>query len=385
MTKLNKGDFVVVDPGKHEVKGMVFTKTGTIKGVFSFPSKSVKVRSFNNSESSSPKQFRYEFKKKKFLIGEGVVAEYDTDVNKTNEHHRRCVYASVSNLVGNNGESVNLVIGAPTNDYEMDESIDEYKDLIIGDNDGKVEFVVNDTPKSFKIMSETMAVFPEGMAVLPRAMKKNPTKIHVVDIGGQNVNYRLYDEKGNTLKPFSLDYAGMNKLELYLKEEMRFAIPLHSLDISSIDWNRAISAGCIVEVDNLVKNDKNFEMIGFDDSAEFMDETVQAFISRELVTPLAQRSIDLKSAGHTFLFTGGGSLRLENYLMKMFARNWHNMEISKTAKWDNCISYAMRYMSKIEKDKNVVRKAVVKIVKETKHPDFEENHNLLKIEEPSLG
>lgn len=385
MAKLIKGDFIVVDPGKHEVKGMVFTRTGSIKGVFSFPSKSMKVRSFNNTESSSPKQFRFELNKKKFLIGEGVVAEYDTDVNKTNEHHRRCVYASVSSLVGDNGEQVNLVIGAPTNDYEMDESIDEYKELMIGDNNGKIEVKVNNEDKSFRIVPETLEVFPEGMAVLPRAMRKNPTKIHVIDIGGQNVNYRLYDEKGNTLTPFSLDYAGMNKLELYLKEEMRFAIPLHSLDISSIDWNRAISAGRIQEVDNLVKNNKNFEMIGFEDSAEFMDETVQAFINRELVIPLAQRSIDLKSAGHAFLFTGGGSLRLEHYLKKMFARNWDNMEISKTAKWDNCISYAMRYMSKIEKDKKVVTKAVVKIVKETKHPDFEENHNLLKLEEPILG
>lgn len=385
MAKLIKGDFIVVDPGKHEVKGMVFTRTGSIKGVFSFPSKSMKVRSFNNTESSSPKQFRYEYNRKKYLIGEGVVAEYDTDVNKTNEHHRRCVYASVSALVGNNNEQVNLVIGAPTNDYEMDESIDEYKDLMLGAENGKIKVTVNNEDKSFRIVEDALEVFPEGMAVLPRAMRQNPNKIHVIDIGGQNVNYRLYDEKGNTLTSFSLDYAGMNKLELYLKEEMRFAIPLHSLDISSIDWNRAISNGRIVEVDNFAKNNKNFEMIGFEDSVEFMDETVQDFITRELVTPLAQRSIDLKSAGHAFLFTGGGSLRLENYLKKMFAKNWDNMEISKTAKWDNCISYAMRYMSKIEKDKKVVTKAVVKIVKETKHPDFEENHNLLKLEEPILG
>lgn len=384
MARLAKGDFIVVDPGKHEVKGMVFTKTGTIRGVFSFPSKMKKVRSFNNTESSSNKQFRLEHNKRKYIVGEGVIAEYDTDVNKTNQHHQRCVYTSVSSLVGNSNETVNLVIGAPTNDFEVDESIEDYKNLMFGDNKGKVELTLNNTPKSFTINQESMEVYPEGMAVLPRAMRKNPGKIHVVDIGGQNVNYRLYDEKGNTLDYFSLDYAGMNKLELYLKQELRFAIPLHSIDITTIDWNNAISNGRIAEIDALTKADKNFEMINFDDSAEFMDEAVTDFINKELITPLAQRSIDLKSAGHAILFTGGGSLRLENYLEKILARNWGNMEVSKTAKWDNCISYAMRYMSKIEKDRQVVTKAVVKIVKETKHPDFEENHNLLAAEEVTI-
>lgn len=385
MVKLAKGDFIVVDPGKHEVKGMVFTKTGTIKGVFSFPSKSKKVRSFNNTESSSPNQFQLEINRKKYLIGEGVVAEYDADINKTNAHHQRCVYTSVGSLVGNNNEAVNLVIGAPTNDFEIDESIADYKELMLGDNKGSVEILLNNTPKSFKITADSLEVFPEGMAVLPRAMKKDPGRIHVIDIGGQNVNYRHYDEKGNTLEYFSLDYAGMNKLELYLKKEIRFAIPLHSVDINSIDWNAAISSGRIAEIDALVKRKDDFHMIGFDDSAEFMDETVQDFINDELITPLRQQSVNLRSAGHAFLFTGGGSLRLENYLKKVLSDNWDNMEVSQTAKWDNCISYAMRYLSKVEKDKKVVTKAVIKIVKETKHPDFETNNNILTVEEPILG
>lgn len=384
MARLSKGDFIVVDPGKHEVKGMVFTKTGTIKGVFSFPSKMEKVRSFNNRESSSNKQFRLVFNNRKYLVGEGVVAEYDTDVNKTNEHHQRCVYTSVATLVGNSNENVNLVIGAPTNDFEVDESIIDYKNLMVGNAKGKIELIVNDTPKSFTITENTMEVYPEGMAVLPRAMRKNTGHTHVVDIGGQNVNYRRYDDKGNTLVAFSLDYAGMNKLELYLKQELRFAIPLHSIDASTINWNNAITNGRIDEIEALMKADKSFKMINFDDSAEFMDEAVTDFINKELVQPLAQRSIDIKSAGHAVLFTGGGSLRLENYLKRIFAKNWDNMEVSKTAKWDNCISYAMRYMSKMEKDKQVVTKAVVKIVKETKHPDFEENHNIFAGEEVTI-
>lgn len=383
MTRLSKDDFIVVDPGKHEVKGMVFSKTGTVKGVFSFPSKSKKVRGFNNNETSSSKQFRLQLNGKKFLVGEGVPAEYNADITKTNDHHKLCVYSSVASVVGNHEELVNLVIGSPTNDFELSENVDRYKTLIRGNSDGHIDMTINGDDKSFVINS--LDVFPEGMAVLPRAMKKSPSKVHVVDIGGQNVNYRLYDEKGNTINYFSLDYAGMNKLEQKLKTELRFAMTSHAFDIDSIDWNRAISDGKVTEIENLIDEDDENVLSGYDDTEEFVRENVESFIEDEILTPLVQKGVYLQQKGHAILFTGGGSLRLENYLKEVLSNNVSNMEVSKTAKWDNCISYAMRYLSQVEKDKAVVTKAVVKIIKETKEPDFEENHNFLEAEEAIIG
>lgn len=383
MTRLSKDDFIVVDPGKHEVKGMVFSKTGTVKGVFSYPSKSKKVRGFNNNETSSSKQFRLQMNNKKYLVGEGVPAEYNADITKTNEHHKLCVYASVASVVGNKEESVNLVIGSPTNDFELEENVERYKKLIRGKSDGQVEMSLNGDDKSFIINS--LDVFPEGMAVLPRAMKKSPSKVHVVDIGGQNVNYRLYDDKGNTINYFSLDYAGMNKLEQKLKTELRFAMTSHAFDIDSIDWNRAITDGKVVEIENLMDDDDENVMSGYDDTEEFVRENVESFIEEEILTPLVQKGVYLQQKGHSILFTGGGSLRLENYLKEVLSNNLDNMEVSQTAKWDNCISYAMRYLSSVEKDKSAVTKAVVKIIKATKEPDFEENYNFLEAEEAIIG
>lgn len=383
MAKVVKGDFIVVDPGKHEVKGMVFTKTGTIKGVFSFPSISKKVRGFNNNETSSSKQFRLNFDGKNYLVGEGVPAEFNTDTSKINKHHQLCVYSSVAALVGNTGEPINLVIGSPTNDFELDESVDSYKELVMNNNDGNIQMKWNGSEKSFEIAS--LEVFPEGMAVLPRAMNKKPGKIHVVDIGGQNVNYRLYDEKGNTIKYFSLDYAGMNKMENFLQTELRLSTLNQAIDFDSIDWNRAISEGRIPELDVMINNGEKNLLIGFTDTADFIKDRVEDFIDREIVIPFGQRGIQLVARGHAILFTGGGSLRLENHLKEFFSDNWDNIEVSKTAKWDNCISYAMRYLSQVEKDKDIVTKAVVKIIKETKHPDFEENRNIFSVEEVLIG
>lgn len=388
MTSIEKDDFIVVDPGKHEVKVIVFTKIGTIKGVFAFPSISKKVRSFNNNESSSSKQFRLNLDKRNYLVGEGVSGVFNTDISKINEHHQLCVYASVAALVGDAKEAINLVIGSPTNDFELAESVDSYKELILGNNgndnkDGAIELECNDLAKSFHI--ESLEVFPEGMAVLPRAISKKAGRIHVVDIGGQNVNYRLYDEKGNTINYFSLDSAGMNKLENFLKIELGLSMINKAIDFDSIDWNRAISEGKIQEIDDMIKEGTSQELVGFDDTAEFILDRVEDFIDREIVIPFSQRGIQLHDRGHAILFTGGGSLRLQTHLKEFFSDNWDNMEISQTAKWDNCISYAMRYLSKNASDKSVVTKAVVAIIKEMKHPDFEEIHDLFKVEEAVIG
>ncbi|WP_214688625.1 MULTISPECIES: ParM/StbA family protein [unclassified Exiguobacterium] len=380
MSKLSRGDFVVVDPGKHEVKGMVFTRTGTVKGVFSFPSKSKRVPSFNNHESSSPKQFKLVSNNRFHLVGEGVQAEYNADISKTNEHHKLCVYTSVAALVGNKEEPVNLVIGSPTNDFVASENIERYKELILGNEDGVISLGLNQEDKSFAI--NRLEVYPEGMAVLPRTLKQHTSQIHVVDIGGQNVNYRKYDEKGNTLQYFSLDYAGMNRLEQHLKSELRFVLTSQYFDIDSIDWNRAISERKIPQLDELLESGSTLS--GFSDSEDFMQETVNTFIREQIIDALVRKSVYLNQRGHAILFTGGGSLRLESYLNEVLTSNAENFEISKTAKWDNCISYAIRYLTQVESDKSVVTKAVVKIIKAVKSVDFEENYNIMEEEDEEL-
>lgn len=381
MSKLSKGDFIVVDPGKHEVKGMVFTRTGTVKGVFSFPSKSKKVRGFNNHESSSNKQFRLVMGGKHYLVGEGVPAEFNAEVTKTNDHHKLCVYTSVAALVDDNQENVNLVIGSPTNDFEVSENVEKYKQLIMGKQDGDVSMELNRQKKSFSI--QKLEVYPEGMAVLPRTLKQQTGKIHVVDIGGQNVNYRMYDDKGNTLHYFSLDYAGMNRLEQHLKSELRFALTSHNFDIDSINWDNAISERTIKELDEILEeNDETLS--GYDDTADFIQENIETFIQEQIITPLVQKGVYLNQKGHAVLFTGGGSLRLEPYLKDVLSTNSSNFDISTTAKWDNCISYAMRYLAQVEKDKTTVTKAVVKIIKAVKDVEFEENYNILENEEEEI-
>lgn len=381
MSKLSKGDFVVVDPGKHEVKGMVFSKTGTVKGVFSFPSKSKRVPSFNNHESSSPKQFKLVTNNKFYLIGEGLQAEYNAEVTKTNEHHKLCVYTSVAALVDNDEEVVNLVIGSPTNDFVASENIERYKELIMGKHDGEISLELNRNKKSFSI--KNLEVYPEGMAVLPRTLKQHTSQIHVVDIGGQNVNYRKYDEKGNTLEYFSLDYAGMNRLEQHLKSELRFVLTSQDFDINSIDWDTAISERRIPKLDEVLEDGSTLS--GFEDSEDFLQESIKTFIQEHIIDALVRKSVYLNQRGHAILFTGGGSLRLESYLKEVLASNAENFEISQTAKWDNCISYAIRYLTQLEKDKSVVTKAVVKIIKAVKEVDFEENYNIIENEEEEIS
>ena len=321
---------IVVDPGKNEVKAMIFDKNFKLLNKFAFPSKTEKKRNFYDIDSSGDNQYKVSYENQKYLVGEGIKGSYNFETTKNNLHHKICVYTAIAKAVEKTNEKIHLIVGYPSSDYVNLEQRTAYINLLSSKK--IVNFVIDDEEKTFEIVD--VAVYPEGIAMRPRVLNaKRP--VHVVDIGGQNVNYREYDVKGNTLSSLSLDDAGVNHLETFVRTRLRNFINADVVSIDALDIIEAIKKGEIEELDDSL-------LTNYSTSKEFMEDMVATFIDKFILGHLLSKGINLYQKGHLIIFVGGGSLLLRPYLEETLVNNKGNLYFSETARWDNCISYIMK-------------------------------------------
>lgn len=326
----NYDKIIVVDPGKNEVKTMVFDKDFTLKNYFSFPSKTEKKRNFYDIDSSGDNQYKTIYEGQNYLVGEGIRKSYNFETTKNNLHHKICVYTAIAIAVEKPNERIHLVVGYPSSDFVNIEQRTAYMNLLSSKK--VVNFTVDEEEKTFEIVD--VSVYPEGIAMRPRVLNaKRP--VHIVDIGGQNVNYREYDVKGNTLQSLSLDDAGVNHLENFIKTRLRKFVNADIVSIDALDIMDAIKTGKIEELDDSL-------LSNYSNSKEFMEDTIANFIEDSILGQLLSRGINLYQRGHLIIFVGGGSVLLKPYLEETLVNNKGNLYFSDTARWDNCISYIMK-------------------------------------------
>lgn len=326
-SKIDK--IIIVDPGKNTVNALCFDSNFNLIEHVAFPSVTQRKRSFRDIDSSSDLQFQVEYQDEKFLVGEGILTGFNFETSKNTMHHKICIDTAIAYFVDNNNERIHLVVGYPSSDYTNPEQQEEYIKLI-KENTGHI--VVNGEEKSFIITD--VVVKPEGVAMKPRIQQVPGQKVKVIDIGGENINYRYYDEKGNTLESESLDKLGVNHLESFIKTKLRKYVKVKDIDVNSIDYLKAVSDCKIDEV--LDKDISDFE-----NSHEFMREVVLDFVDM-IIDGLDAKGVSLYRRGTKFLFTGGGSMLLKPYLEETLKNSKDYLVFSNTAYWDNCISYAIK-------------------------------------------
>lgn len=325
---------IVVDPGKRNVKVFDIVD-GTIRYAFNFPSMTKLVPSFNGYESAGEMQFRFEHEGECWLVGEVVNGDYSYDITKVSRHHQVCIYAAIARLI-EDGDMVNLIIGFPSSDFKNEETFEEYKNLIHGEAGKEIEVYLNNERKAFTIRD--FAIYPEGMALYTRQISESQSEkkeaYHVLDIGGQNVNYRLYSKTGNSSDAYSLDEAGMNFLHKDLRKALRDSINGNLIDLRAIDFEEVIEMGEIPNVE---------QVKGFETPKDFINYHVEQFITNKIEKGIID-SVNLKQKGHKIIFTGGGALRLKPYLEALYHMNSENLIFSPHPIYDNCASYLISYL-----------------------------------------
>lgn len=334
MLNENIDKVIIVDPGKNAVKSLSFSPAYELLGNNLFPSKSERKRNFFDIDTSSKKQYKVEIPHnnvlEKYVVGEGIDNNFDFDTTKNNFHHKLCIYSSVAEYVDTPNERVHLVVGYPSSDYVNPIQRKEYEELLKSSE--PITMTINGEVKTFILVD--VSVLPEGIAMKPRVLNPNRV-VEVIDIGGQNINYRKYDQKGNTLESFSLDKAGMNHLSDEIKSKLRKFVRADKVNLDAIDYEKAIENRKIEEVDDSLITE-------YSSTDEFIEDVVYTFIEKQIIGQLRSHGVDITRRGNLLIFTGGGSISLQKYIEETLVNNVGNTFFSDTAQWDNCISYAIK-------------------------------------------
>lgn len=321
---------VIVDPGKNTVKAFCFSPDYKLLDKVAFPSKSMEKRNFFDIDSSSDNQFKVIFEDKKYIVGEGLLSDFNFETTKNTFHHKLCVYTAIGHLV-DDGDIIHLVLGYPSSDFVNVEQRAEYVKMISSDE--PITVTVNEEMRTFTIAS--IGVQPEGVAMRPRVLQVGRRAVRTIDIGGENINYRHYDAKGNTLASMSLDGVGVNHLEAFLKTALRKYVNVTNVNIDCIDFIEGVRAGELVEL-------RDDDLSNYSNSAEFIEDQVLNFIETKIINALKAKGMNLYQRGDKIIFTGGGSVLLKPYFEKSLTNSLENLIFSHTAYWDNCISYAIK-------------------------------------------
>ena len=339
---------VSADLGKNEVKAFSFDTNGHIKKYINFDSRKRNVISSHvYSSNANPNKFKIEYENQRYEIGDNLEnGSYSNENSKVNNHHKLCLLVAVGLLVETDNQIVNIFAGLPSSHIS---NISERKafEEMLKDHEGKnISITINGEYKTFIIKSVKSE--PEGLATLPRLelMLNNISEnVAVIDIGGHNFNLRLFDELGYSLddRGVSEESVGINTLINNFKTELISNLKNRDRKINNNDIKRFILNRDL---------DDDIELLSFEGSnSEFVTRFVKNYIEEYITNRLSSYSIKINDKGMRYLFTGGGSTLLKPYIEEMYPHNIECFYFSETSKWDNCISFAVNNLFKVNPNK----------------------------------
>lgn len=314
---------IIADIGKKNLK-VLLLENGVIVKSLLLPSLTEEILNVRGEELKG-KSFILKLDNDIYKVGESCATNFNSDYTKMNTHSLILLDTAI-HLLLDDGDEFNLYVGCPTNDYINQDFISEYKEFLKQGGIIKTNLLKEDYTFEEKIVElKNIEVLPEGMAFGPRFKLRALKIVHVIDIGGYNVNYRLY-LNGNTKASFSMDKSGVNTLINLIRLNLEKNLT-KNININSLDLEELIKSRC-QGVDPQIKTIINY--------------TVKKFINEYIIDGLQSRGVDIKQSGIHFIFIGGGSDLLSDYLIEYLPIQKEYLIFSKTGLYDNVISYAAK-------------------------------------------
>lgn len=344
---------LAIDLGKNEIEAFSFTSTGEILECVNFDSVIKKlITKPRQSSMTVPNRYNIQIDNKYYQIGDRVLnGSYCNDNTKVTEHHKLCLLLAIGLLTKTNSQFVNLLIGLPSGHISNQIEVDHLMDFLEVESNKEHHIIINGEEKRF-IISE-LTIETEGLAMIPRLKMATSGNIHdvaVIDIGGHNFNLRKFSSQG-----FSLDERGVSEEQVGINKLLtEFRNDLYSeLDTSNRDRN--ITNEDLKRYIITKKLDSDMKLSCYDGNGEsFIDEFTKNYIEDNIISRLSSHGVKPNAKGMVYLFTGGGSNLLRPYIEDMFEDNLGNIVFSETAKWDNCLSFAINYLFKKNSNKNQI-------------------------------
>ena len=276
---------IAVDPGKFAIKAA----TSGDPNVLTLRSK---LYSLNDNESFEPQgnSVYITYEGKNYIIGDQGNA-VDQSFSKNTILHKIGVMAALSKFV-KDGDAVRLILGCPASVYKDKAARNQYRDAMT--DNGNLKFETNTDQYDISIVNTL--VLPESSGapyVYPQYFKDS--RVAVVDIGGLNMNFSVYNNLVLELDSMRTVNYGGYMIEDMVKDKFsgRFGVALQQADYEQVLIN-----------DGLFKNGTILP-----ESTELLHELLHEFaadISKVV------KSFDYDLSLMKVLFIGGSSALLKN-------------------------------------------------------------------------
>jgi len=322
--------FIAIDAGKDSTK-YVYNINDTIQKC----SFKTRVQQVNNlGVDIDRNNSLLEIENKIFLIGDMVSNNrLSFDVSKTTIQHKVAIYLAIAKVLEKTGAvNVKIAVGVPLNIYKNAKLKEEYRTYIF--NGGFVSIKVNGIVVRFVI--EDVLVLPESIGPIYNNLTdfKN-IRATVIDIGGLNSNICQYTSLVPQVEKMLTANKGANILKNKIAEALgkEYGIILSQDDIEEILKDKGIlyfnglaKEGSKEIISNVMKN--------------HLDDIVNFSKSNEL---------NIFSANGKVLFTGGGSLLLQDIIRQTYP----SAIIATDAQFSNVLAFYKVLMIKWPSIKSV--------------------------------
>jgi len=209
---MNK-QIISIDSGKHSTKVVSHKDNyNLVKSIF-------RTRAMPNDGNLEPmgNTHSVEFQNKKYLIGDQGES-FSTELSKATEIHSISAYCGITQVLNDEiGQAVKLVYGCPVNIYKNKDYRDECKNKLLQNKE--IYIVVDGKEYLFEI--ENVALMPEGSGVVylfPSLFAGQ--RVAVIDIGGLNMNFTIYNKMVPEIDSMLTDNLGSYYLLNQIKKEI---------------------------------------------------------------------------------------------------------------------------------------------------------------------
>ncbi|MFW5890640.1 MAG: hypothetical protein ACOCUI_00300 [bacterium] len=288
---------VAVDPGKY------LTKAITDNDRCYFRTKYTKIDTFEDVLLQG-KSYKVEFEGKKMIIGEqGNRTSYE--VSKKSMIHKVATYTAIVEMLKYDLEysNINAMISCPISIYKDEDQRKAYKEYMLNNNEVKININEND----YLINLKNVMVLPESSGVIIKhASLFNNNMVALVDIGGLNMNFSIYDNMVFQMgeKNSFTRNLGNNELETYAINALNSKL---AININNEEGKYIIKNGGIKHQGEITEKSK-----------EIVDEVKDNFVER-IDNEIKKNNFDLQKMN--VVFTGGTSLNIQKELQKKYTHS----------------------------------------------------------------
>lgn len=295
---MNNNILIAVDAGKSSCKSV--TK---IQGKIERNQFRTKVQEVENlGIDIPPNTFQVGFNNKVYLVG-GAVSEEKVkyDISKKSIEHLISIYLSIAKFVEKTGvNTISLAVGTPLNIYKNKKLKEEYEQYIKGN--GIVTININGRLIYFKI--SRVFCLPEGTGPIYTDIDKyKNSKTTIVDIGGLNVNYCVFNDLVPQYEQMIVNNLGGNILRSKIAEKLSAEYGIY---VSDSDIDEVIKDGYLY-----INGEVQFK------SKTLIQDLMKNHI-QDIINYGKSRGLTLFNANGAVVFSGGGSLLLKHIIKELY-------------------------------------------------------------------